>query len=73
VLLQEALISALGSSRPPIAGMKETATKNIFSATQKFCIRRFISTTGEGVRNPQDQPELIDYLMKVLLTLLVIW
>jgi hypothetical protein len=53
--------------------MKETATKNIFSATQKFCIRRFISTTGEGVRNPQDQPELIDYLMKVLLTLLVIW
>jgi hypothetical protein len=29
-----------------------------------------ISTTGAGVRDPQDQPKLIDHLMKGLLTLL---
>ncbi len=67
---QEAVISALGPTRPPIPGMMETAAKNIVATMQKAGIRRLISTTGAGVRDPQDQPKLIDHVMKGLLTLL---
>ena len=67
---QDAVISALGPTRPPVPGMMETAARNIVAAMQKADIRRLISTTGAGVRDPQDQPKLIDHLMKGLLTLL---
>jgi putative NADH-flavin reductase len=67
---QDAVISALGPSRPPVPGMMETAAQNIVTAMKKVGIRRLISTTGAGVRHPQDQPKLIDHLMKGLLTLL---
>jgi putative NADH-flavin reductase len=50
--------------------MMETAAKNIVAAMKKAEIRRLISTTGAGVRAEQDQPKLIDHLMKGLLTLL---
>lgn len=67
---QEAVISALGPTRPPVPGMMETAARNIVAAMQKHGVRRLISTTGAGVRHPQDQPKLVDHLMKGLLTLL---
>ncbi len=67
---QEAVISALGPTRPPVPGMMETAARNIVAAMRKADIRRLISTTGAGVRDLQDQPKLIDHLMKGLLTLL---
>ena len=67
---QEAVISALGPSRPPVPGMMEMAAQNIVAAMKKMGIRRLISTTGAGVRDPQDQPKFIDHLMKGLLTLL---
>jgi putative NADH-flavin reductase len=67
---QEAVISALGPTRPPVPGMMEIAAQNIVAAMKKAGIRRLISTTGAGVRDPQDQPKLIDHLMKGLLTLL---
>lgn len=67
---QEAVISALGPTRPPVPEMMERAAQNIVAAMNKAGIRRLISTTGAGVRDPQDQPKFIDYLMKGLLTLL---
>jgi putative NADH-flavin reductase len=67
---QEAVISALGPTRPPVAGMMETAANNILAAMNKVGIRRLVSTTGAGVRDPRDQPQLIDHMMKGLLTLL---
>lgn len=67
---QEVVISTLGPSHPPVPGMMETAAKNIIAAMQKAGIRRLVSTTGAGVRDPQDQPKLMDHLMKGLLTLL---
>lgn len=67
---QEAVISALGATRPPVPGMMETAAKNIVAAMQKHGVRRLISTTGAGVRDPRDQPKLMDHVMKALLTLL---
>jgi len=67
---QEAVISALGPTRPPMPAMMEMAAQNIVVAMKKAGIRRLISTTGAGVRDPQDQPKLIDHLMKGLLSLL---
>lgn len=67
---QEAVISALGPSRPPVPGMMEIAARNIVAGMQQHQVRRLISTTGAGVRDPQDQPGLMDHVMKRLLTLL---
>lgn len=67
---QEAVISALGPARPPVAGMMETAARNIVAAMDKHGVRRLISTTGAGVRDPQDQPKLFDQVMMGLLRLL---
>ena len=64
------MISALGPTRPPVAGMMEIAAKNIVTGMQAHGLRRLISTTGAGVRDPQDQPKLIDHVMQALLTLL---
>jgi putative NADH-flavin reductase len=66
----EAVVSALGPTRPPVPGMMEMAAQNIVAAMKKAGIRRLISTTGAGVRDPQDQPKFIDHLMKGLLTLM---
>lgn len=67
---QEAVVSALGPSRPPVPGMMETAANNIVAAMRKAGVRRLVSTTGAGVRDPNDQPKLMDHVMKGLLTLL---
>jgi len=67
---QEAVISTLGPTRPPVPGMMETAAKNIVNGMQKHGLKRLISTTGAGVRDPKDQPKLFDKFMKALLTLM---
>lgn len=66
----DAVISTLGPTRPPVPGMMETAAKNIVAAMKNHGIKRIISTTGGGVRDPQDQPKLFDHIMKSLLTLM---
>jgi putative NADH-flavin reductase len=70
VVGQDAVVSALGPTRPPVPGMMETAAKNITAAMKKAGIRRLVSTTGAGVRDPEDRPKLVDTLIKGLLTLL---
>lgn len=67
---QEAVISTLGPSRPPVPNMMETAAKNIIMAMNKHGLKRLVSTTGAGVRDPRDQPKLFDKFMKALLTLM---
>lgn len=67
---QDAVISVLGPTRPPVPGMMEIAARNITLAMQKHGVHRLVSTTGAGVRDPEDQPKLMDNLIKGLLTLL---
>jgi len=67
---QDAVVSALGPTRPPIPGMMETSAKNIVAAMKKHGVRRLVSTTGAGVRQPEDQPKLADHLIGFLLSLL---
>jgi putative NADH-flavin reductase len=67
---QDAVISALGPTRPPVPHMMETAAKNILTGMLKHGVSRIVSTTGAGVRQPEDQPKLIDHFMSALLNLL---
>jgi putative NADH-flavin reductase len=67
---QDAVISTLGPTRPPVPRMMETAARNIIAAMNKHGLRRLIATTGAGVRQPEDQPKLVDTLIGVLLSLM---
>jgi putative NADH-flavin reductase len=67
---QDAVISALGPTRPPVPGMMETSAKNIVAAMKKYGVKRLISTTGAGIRQPEDKPKLADHLIGALLNLL---
>ena len=67
---QDAVVSALGPTRPPVPGMMETSAKNIVAAMKKHGVRRLVSTTGAGVRQPEDKPKLADHLIGFLLNLL---
>jgi len=67
---QDAVISTLGPTRPPVPGMMETAAKNILAAMKKHGVLRIVSTTGAGVRQPEDKPKLMDHLIGALLNLL---
>lgn len=67
---QQAVISALGPTRPPVENMMADAARSLTAAMSAHGVRRLISTTGAGVRHPNDQPKPVDRLMKTLLTLL---
>lgn len=67
---QDAVVSALGPTRPPVPHMMETAAKNIVAGMKKHGVRRIVSTTGAGVRQPEDQPKFVDRFFGFLLNLL---
>lgn len=67
---QEAVISALGPTRPPVPHMMETSAKNIVAGMKKHGVKRLVSTTGAGVRQPKDQPKFIDHFIGFLLNIL---
>ena len=49
----------------------ETSAKNIVAGMKTHGVHRLVSTTGAGVRQPEDEPKVIDHLIGVLLNLLV--
>ncbi len=67
---QDAVISTLGPARPPVPHMMETSAKNIVAGMNKHGVRRLVSTTGAGVRQPEDQPKFIDRFIGFLLNLI---
>ena len=67
---QEAVISALGPTRPPVPHMMETSANNIVAGMKKHGVKRIVSTTGAGVRQPEDQPKFIDHFIGFLLNVL---
>jgi putative NADH-flavin reductase len=66
----EAVVSVLGPSRPPVPHMMETSANNIVTAMKKHGVNRLVSTTGAGVRQPEDEPKFIDRFIVFLLNLL---
>jgi putative NADH-flavin reductase len=68
---QEAVVSALGPTRPPVPHMMETSANNIVAGMKQHGVRRLVSTTGAGVRQPEDAPKLIDHLIGWLLNVMI--
>ncbi len=68
---QDAVVAALGPTRPPVPRMMEISAKNIVAGMMKHGVRRLISTTGAGVRQPEDRPKLADHVIGFLLRLMV--
>ena len=70
IMGQDAVISTLGPTRPPVPHMMKTSAENIVTEMKKHGIHRLISTTGAGVRQPEDQPKFVDRFFGILLNLL---
>ena len=66
----DAVISTLGPTRPPVPQMMEISAKNIVAGMKKHGVRRLVSTTGAGLRQPEDKPKFADHLIGFLLNLL---
>jgi putative NADH-flavin reductase len=66
----EAVVSALGPTRPPVAHMMEISANNIVAGMKKHGVRRLVSTTGAGVRQPEDQLKFSDHFIGFLLNLM---
>jgi putative NADH-flavin reductase len=65
-----AVLSALGHTKTSSEDVLTEGTKNIVAAMNKHGVRRLISLTGAGVRDPKDEPKLVDRVIGSLLKLL---
>lgn len=63
----DAVLSALGQTKDSPKDMQTVATRNIIAAMKKYDVRRLVSLTGAGVDAPQDQPKLVNHLIKFAL------
>ena len=66
----DAVLSVLGQTKTSPKDVQTRGTENIVAAMQKHGVRRLVSLTGAGVRDPRDEPKLVDraitYLLKRL-------
>lgn len=66
----EAVLSVLGHTGTSTKDVQTGGTRNIVAAMKKYGVRRIVSLTGAGVRDPKDRPKLFDkgitFLLKTL-------
>jgi putative NADH-flavin reductase len=63
----DVVLSALGPVKDSPQGTQTKATEFIVAAMQKHGVKRLISLTGGGVAAPEDQPKLINHIIKFAL------
>jgi putative NADH-flavin reductase len=63
----DAVLIALGHTPSSSNDVQAVATRNIINAMRKHGVRRLISLTGAGVRDPLDQPKVVDKVFGLLL------
>lgn len=66
----DAVLSALGHTKTSPKDVQARGTENIVAAMKEHGVRRLISLTGAGVRDPGDRPKLVDRVFSGLLKLL---
>ena len=66
----DAVLSALGHTKTSTKDVLTEGTKNIIAAMDKHGVRRLVRLTGAGVRDPKDEPKLVDRVIGSLLKLL---
>jgi putative NADH-flavin reductase len=65
----DAVVSALGHTKTSSKDVLTEGTKNIVAAMNKHGVRRLVCLTGAGVRDPKDEPKLVDRAIGALLKL----
>lgn len=66
----DAVLSVLGHTKTSEKDVQTVGTENIVAAMKKSGVRRLVSLTGAGVRDPKDEPKLFDRAITGLLKLL---
>jgi putative NADH-flavin reductase len=66
----DTVLSALGQTKTSSKDVLTEGIKNIVAAMNKHGVRRLVSLTGAGVRDPKDEPKLVDRVIGSLLKLL---
>jgi len=56
----DAVISAVGQTKGSPKDLQTRGTQNIVAAMKEHGVRRLVSLTGAGVRDPGDRPKLVD-------------
>ena len=60
-------MSALGHTKLSPKDVQTRGTQNIVAAMEKHGVRRLVSLTGAGVRDPSDEPKVVDKVITFLL------
>lgn len=63
----DAVISVLGHRKDSPKDLQTVATRNIIASMEKYGVKRLVSLTGAGVEAPQDQPKVMNHLIKFAL------
>lgn len=66
----DAVLSVIGHTKNSAKDVQTVGTRNIVSAMEKHGVKRLISLTGAGVKDPNDQPGLFDRFIVVMLKLI---
>lgn len=66
----DAVLSVLGHTKTSTKDVQARGTANIVAAMKGHGVRRLVSLTGAGVRNPGDRPKPVDRVFSSLLKLL---
>jgi putative NADH-flavin reductase len=66
----DAVLSALGHTKTSSKDVLTEGIKNIVAAMNKHGVRRLVTLTGAGVRDPKDEPKVVDRVIGLLLKLL---
>ena len=70
VIGTDAVLSALGQTKTSSKDVLTEGIKNIVAAMNKHGVHRLVSLTGAGVRDPKDEPKLVDRVIGSLLKIL---
>ena len=65
-----AVLSALGHTKTSSKDVLTEGTKNILAAINEHGVRRLVSLTGAGARDPKAEPKLVDRVIGSLVKLL---
>lgn len=63
----DAVLSVLGQTKGSPKNLQTVATRHIVAAMKTHGVTRVISLTGAGVRDPHDEPKLVDRVFGLLL------
>ncbi len=63
----DAVVNALGHVKGSPENLQVTVITNVLKSMEKHKVKRLITLTGAGVRDPQDKPKVIDHVFGFLL------